>query len=335
MPAVVPSPDQLPIFAELAEAPAPPAPAAPPHPATAARRPDRAAAEGGHPRRWPAADRGGRRHRQDDGHHPAHRVADRREARQAVRDPGADLHRSRRAGDDGARRSAGAVRLHRHRDQHLPRLRRPAAARARPRGRPLRPLDGAVSRGAGDLPARAPVRAAPGPIPPARATRPASCTPWSRSSAAPATRTSRRPTTWRPRAAWPLPPRPTHRRGAGRAGCPAVRAGGAVRGLRAADAAPTTGSTSATRSASRCACCATIPPCSPRSASASATSWSTSSRTRTTPSSSWSSCWPARATANVTVVGDDDQSIYRFRGAALSNILGFRAGLPACRPAWC
>jgi DNA helicase-2/ATP-dependent DNA helicase PcrA len=31
---------------------------------------------------------------------------------------------------------------------------------------------------------------------------------------------------------------------------------------------------------------------------------------------------------NVTVVGDDDQSIYRFRGAALSNILGFRAAYP-------
>ncbi|HEX2142582.1 MAG TPA: ATP-dependent DNA helicase, partial [Candidatus Limnocylindria bacterium] len=32
--------------------------------------------------------------------------------------------------------------------------------------------------------------------------------------------------------------------------------------------------------------------------------------------------------ANVTVVGDDDQSIYRFRGAALSNILGFRSAYP-------
>ncbi len=34
-------------------------------------------------------------------------------------------------------------------------------------------------------------------------------------------------------------------------------------------------------------------------------------------------------TANLAVVGDDDQSIYRFRGAALSNILGFRAAYPS------
>jgi DNA helicase-2/ATP-dependent DNA helicase PcrA len=36
----------------------------------------------------------------------------------------------------------------------------------------------------------------------------------------------------------------------------------------------------------------------------------------------------AEAHGNVTVVGDDDQSIYRFRGAALGNILGFRATYP-------
>ena len=39
----------------------------------------------------------------------------------------------------------------------------------------------------------------------------------------------------------------------------------------------------------------------------------------------------ARGHGNVTVVGDDDQSIYRFRGAAISNILGFRERYPRAR----
>lgn len=34
---------------------------------------------------------------------------------------------------------------------------------------------------------------------------------------------------------------------------------------------------------------------------------------------------------NITVVGDDDQSIYRFRGAALGNILGFRDAYPGAK----
>ena len=102
-----------------------------------------------------------------------------------------------------------------------------------------------------------------------------------------------------------------------------------LRRVRGAHAAKPTGSTSATRSAWRSACCGSTRP----------SSRSERQRYRYILVDEFQDTNHAQfelvkllagsPTANLTVVGDDDQSIYRFRGAALSNILGFREAFPS------
>ena len=204
-----------------------------------------------------------------------------------------------------------------------PRARRPGAVAARGRG----------------LPARATVRPRPGRVPAARRSDALPRRARHRCSRAAATRTSRPRRTSRTRTrlavraaeleatvatAPTIEEADRDARGGSRGGrAPAGRAGSAPTAGTRRSCASTARSTSATRSRWRSSSCA-------NSAAARET---LQARYRyilvdefqdTNRAQSELVALLAERHRNVTVVGDDDQSIYRFRGAAISNILEFR-----------
>ncbi len=165
----------------------------------------------------------------------------------AVGDPGAHVHGSRRGRDDRARRPARPVRAQRRRDQHLPRVRRPPAARPRARVGPVGSVHRPVAGGAGHPPARAPLRSAARPIPAAR--QPHALPPLARDAHQPAARRGRaaRRVRGRRRAAGPARGRGSRRRGARRGRGASSRARRPHTPPTRASCARRTASTSATR----------------------------------------------------------------------------------------
>ena len=137
-------------------------------PGRAPRRAEPGAAAGGHARRGAAPRRRRRRDRQDPGHHPTDRLADRDAPGAALGDPRADVHGEGRGGDAGPGRPARAVRLHGRLDRHVPRVRRPDHPGVRAGARPADGRPRPDPAGGRDLPPRAPLRVRARRVPAAR-----------------------------------------------------------------------------------------------------------------------------------------------------------------------